>query len=156
MYDLLSLTRTSLNHTSKTGPSTDEFKAQSAWSLCNGRFHNTQSGERFMTHDDVIKWKHFPPYWPFVRGIHRLPVNSPHKGQWHGALMFVFFHLCLNNRLSKQSWGWWFETPSHNDFIVMHMFWIKIIIASDNVLLRCYTLINLYQPDIYFLQDNKL
>ena len=23
----------------------------------------------------------------------------------------VFFHLCLNKRLSKQSWGWWFETP---------------------------------------------
>ena len=24
-------------------------------------------------HDDVIKWKHFPRYWPFVRGIHRSP-----------------------------------------------------------------------------------
>ena len=24
----------------------------------------------------------------FVRGIHRSPVNSPHKGQWRGALMF--------------------------------------------------------------------
>ena len=24
----------------------------------------------------------------------------------------VFFHLCLNKRLSKQSCGWWFETPS--------------------------------------------
>ena len=24
-----------------------------------------------ITHDDVIKWKHFPRYWPFVRGIHR-------------------------------------------------------------------------------------
>ena len=31
-------------------------------------------------HDDVIKWKHFPRYWPFVRGIHRSPVNSLHKG----------------------------------------------------------------------------
>ena len=30
-------------------------------------------------HDDVSKGKHFPRYWPFVRGIHRLPVNSPHK-----------------------------------------------------------------------------
>ena len=33
-------------------------------------------------HDDVIKWKHFPRSWPFVRGI------SPHKGKWRGALMF--------------------------------------------------------------------
>ena len=24
----------------------------------------------------------------------------------------VFFDLSLNKRLSKQSWGWWFETPS--------------------------------------------
>ena len=40
-----------------------------------------------VSHDDVIKWKYFPRYWPFVRGIHRSPVNSPHKGQWRGALM---------------------------------------------------------------------
>ena len=39
-------------------------------------------------HDDVIKWKLFLRYWPFVRGIHRSPVNSPHKGQWRRALMF--------------------------------------------------------------------
>ena len=25
----------------------------------------------YWSHDDVIKWKHFPRYWPFVRGIHR-------------------------------------------------------------------------------------
>ena len=37
-------------------------------------------------------------------------MNSPHKGQWRGALD-VFFDLCLDKRLSKQSWGWWLETP---------------------------------------------
>ena len=62
-------------------------------------------------HDDVIKWKHFLRYWPFVRGIHRSPVNSPHKGQWRGALMFSLI-CALNKRLSKQWWCWWFETPS--------------------------------------------
>ena len=41
-----------------------------------------------ITYDGVIKWKHFPRYWPFVRGIHRSPVNYPHKGQWRGALIF--------------------------------------------------------------------
>ena len=40
-------------------------------------------------HDDVIKWKHFPRYWLFVREIHRSLVNSPRKGQWRGALMFT-------------------------------------------------------------------
>ena len=51
-------------------------------------------------------WRHqmetFPRYWPFVRGIHRSPVNSPHKGQWRGALMFslicVWINCCVNNR----------------------------------------------------------
>ena len=40
-------------------------------------------------HDEVIEWKHFPRYWPFGWGIHRSPVNSPHKGQWRGALMWL-------------------------------------------------------------------
>ena len=75
------------------------------WWRCNSG-HNVY-------HDDVIKWKHFPRYWPFVRGTHRSPVNSPIKGQWRGALMFTL--ICtwtLNKRLSKQSWVWWFEMPS--------------------------------------------
>ena len=41
-------------------------------------------------HDDIIKWKHFPRYWPFVQGIHQSPVNSPHKGQWRRALIFLW------------------------------------------------------------------
>ena len=60
-------------------------------------------------HDDVIKRKHYPRCWPFVRGIHRFPVNSPHKGQWREALIFLF-DLCPNKRLSKQRWCWWIET----------------------------------------------
>ena len=39
-------------------------------------------------HDDVIKWKHFPRCWSFVRRVHRWSVNSPRKGQWRGAVMF--------------------------------------------------------------------
>ena len=62
-------------------------------------------------HDDAIKWKHFPRYWPFVKGIHWSPVNSPYKGHWRGTLMF-FFYLHLNKRLSKLSRRRWFETPS--------------------------------------------
>ena len=64
-------------------------------------------------HDDVIKWKHFRRYYPFVRGIHRSPGNSPHKGQWRGALMFSW--ICnLKKRLSKQSIRRWFEAPSRS------------------------------------------
>ena len=59
-------------------------------------------------HDDVIKWKHFPRYWPFVRGTHRgFPAQRPVTRRFD-----VFFDIHLNKRLSKQSWGWWFEAPS--------------------------------------------
>ena len=37
----------------------DTFTAQNQW--CRN----------VSCHDDVIKWKHFPRYWPFVRRIHR-------------------------------------------------------------------------------------
>ena len=56
-----------------------------------------------LKHDDVIKWKHFPRYWPFVRGIHRSPRNSPHKGQCRGALTFCVICAWIKG---------WFETPS--------------------------------------------
>ena len=29
----------------------------------------TRKWRNFCIHDDVIKWKHFPRYWPFVRGV---------------------------------------------------------------------------------------
>ena len=75
---------------------------------CSVVLNNSPCG--LTDHDDVIIWKHFPRYWPFVRGIHRSPVNSPHESQWRGALLFSLT-CALNKRLSKQSRGWWFETP---------------------------------------------
>ena len=44
----------------------------------------------WVSHDEVIKWKHFPHYWPFVRGIGWFPVNSPHKGHWRRVLCFLW------------------------------------------------------------------
>ena len=43
--------------------------------------------------------------------------NSPVTGEFPSQRPVtqsfdVFFDLRLNKRLSKQSWGWWFETPS--------------------------------------------
>ena len=50
--------------------------------------------------------------WSFVRGIHRSPVNSPHKGQWRGALMFSFTRACINGDLRRQQ--------AHYDVTVMY------------------------------------
>ena len=67
------------------------------------------------THDDVIKWKHFPRYWPFVRGIHR----SQHKGQWLGALMFTLICARINGWVNNREAGDLRRYRAHYDVIVM-------------------------------------
>ena len=70
-------------------------------------------------HDDVIKWKQFPRCWPFVREIHRSPVNSPHKGQWRGALMFSWFWVWINGWANNRKAGDLRRYRAHYDVIVM-------------------------------------
>ena len=53
-------------------------------------------------HDDVIKWKRC---WPFVQGIHQSPVNSPHKGQWRGDLMFSLIGAWTNSWANNVNGG---------------------------------------------------
>ena len=72
-------------------------------------------------HDDVIKWKHFPRNWPFVREIHRSPVNFPHKGQWRGALMFSLIYAWINDWVNNRGAGELRRQHGHYDVIVMLM-----------------------------------
>ena len=65
-------------------------------------------------HDDVIKWKHFPRYHAALCAGNS-PVTGEFSAQRPVTQSFdVFFDLRLNKRLSKQSWGWWTETPSRS------------------------------------------
>ena len=82
--------------------------------------HNIQYPLIHNHHDDVIKWKNFPRYWPFVRGIHRSPVNSPHKGQWRGALMFTLIYARINGWVNNCEAGDLRRYHTHYDVIVMH------------------------------------
>ena len=59
----------------------------------------------FPRHDDVIQWKYFPRYWPFMRGIHRSPVSCPHKGQWRGPLMFSLVCALINSWINNREAG---------------------------------------------------
>ena len=70
-------------------------------------------------HDDVIKWKYFTRNWPFVRGIHRSPVNSPHKGQWRGALMLFFICVWINGWVNNREAGDLRRYRAHCDVTVM-------------------------------------
>ena len=71
-------------------------------------------------HDDVIKWKHFPRHCPYVRGIYRSPVNSPHKGQWRGALMFSLICVWINGWINNREAGDLTRYRAHYDVIVMN------------------------------------
>ena len=62
--------------------------------------------------------------------------NSPVSGEFPAQRPVtrsfdLFFDLCLNNRLSKQLWGWWFETPSCP--LWRHCNHLQIIHLLDNV-----------------------
>ena len=70
-------------------------------------------------HDDVIKWKHFPRYWPIVRGIHRSPSNSLHMGQRRGALMFFLICAWISNWVNNRKAGDLKRHRAHYDVIVM-------------------------------------
>ena len=75
--------------------------------------------EQDWTHDDVIKWKHFPRCWPFVRGIHPSPVNSPHKGQWRGALMVSLICVWIIGWVNNREAGDLRRYRTHYDVTVM-------------------------------------
>ena len=66
------------------------------------------SGEfKCYVHDDLIKWKH---YWP---------VNSPHKGQWRGALMFSLICNRPNDWVNSREAGDLGRHRAHYDVIEM-------------------------------------
>ena len=88
-------------------------------------------------HYDVIKWEHLPRYWPFVRGIHRSPVNSPHKGQWRGALMFSSICTRVNGWVNNGEAGDLRRHRAHYDVILMYTVqryayqYVRVILPSS-------------------------
>ena len=68
------------------------------------------------SHDDVIEWKHFPRYWPFVRGI---PGEFPHKGQWRGALIFNFICAWTKGWVNNRDAGDLRRNRAHYDVTVI-------------------------------------
>ena len=94
----------------------------------------------FVKHDDVIKWKHFPRYWPFVRGIHRSRVNSPHKGQSREALMFSLICVWIDGWINNRPAGDLRRYPAHYDVTLMcvisqHKLQIKFMSTSCQIAL---------------------
>ena len=85
------------------------MKTKTSWSLCPSNFVE-QLCWLYLSRDMAAWWRYRMETFSELLAL--CAGKSPHKGRWRGALMF-FSALCLNKRLSKQSWGWWIETPSH-------------------------------------------
>ena len=73
-------------------------------------------------HDDVIKWKHFLRYWPFV-----------HKGHWRRALMFSLIWAWINDWVNSREAGDLRRRRAHCDVILMitMITWIKGDVIND-------------------------
>ena len=81
-----------------------------------------------------MKSKHFPCYWPFVRGIHRSALNSPHKGQWRGALMFSLICVWITGWTNNRGAGDLRRHRAHYDVTLMPFYESKTEIAVGDIL----------------------
>ena len=100
-----------------------------------------------MLHDNITKWKHFPHYWPLVRGIHRSLVNSPHKGQWRGALMFSLICAWINSWVNNCEAGDLRRHRTHYDVIGnglrnSHLWWSSLAFYWEQFRSKCPTLVH--------------
>ena len=126
--DYLSMPRSTLSCVSKTRPHVlNSQQTPHISSSCTGELWGMErlmwESRRKMKaifHNDVIKWwKHFPRYWPFVWGIYRSPVNSPHKSQWRGTLMFSLICTWVNGWVNNREVGDLWRHHAHYDVTVM-------------------------------------
>ena len=79
--------------------------------------------KEYSRHDNIIKWEHFLRYWPFMWGIHRSPGNSPHKGQWRGALMFSLICDWINGSVNDR----------YASDLICHRAHYNVIVMSNSV-----------------------
>ena len=96
---------------------------------------------KFAFHDDVIKWKHILRNWPFVREIHRSPVNFPHKGQWRGALIFSLIYAWINDWVNNHEAGDLRRQHGHYDVIVMQLLPVGkgVTVSGSALFCACWT-----------------
>ena len=112
---------------------------------------------RLKEHDDVIKWKHFPRNWPFVRWIHRSPMNVPHKGQWRGALMFSSICAWTNGWANNRDAGDLRRHCAHYDVTVMTFknFWTCFNQGSNMIMKLCVVKIICDNDNFWHMNDKK-
>ena len=78
----------------------------------------------------VAWWRHqmetFSALLALCAGNSPVPVNSPHKGQWRGALMFSVIYAWINDWVNDREAGDLRRQRGHYDVIVMRAFKLKL------------------------------
>ena len=71
--------------------------------------------------DKLIWWRHKMETFSALLApcAGNSPVNSPHKGQWRGALMSSLICTWINAWVSNREVGYWIRHHAHYDVIVM-------------------------------------
>ena len=91
---------------------------------CSGPFWNVQFQPGSQRR---IWWRHkmeiFSVLLVLCAGNHRSPVNSPHKGQWRGALMFSLIYAWINGWVNNHETGDLRCHHTHYDVTVMSYLW---------------------------------
>ena len=100
--------------------------------LAKRQWNTTLVSDLWMSSSWLMKWKHFPRYWPFVRGIHRSPMNSPHKGQWRGALMISLIYVWINGWVNNREAGDLRRYRAHYDVTVM-LRWLDNDVTATSI-----------------------
>ena len=97
------------------------------WRVCNVTGNGDRDKSKIndgnslvVSHSKAMNWKRFLTWWrhqmeTFSALLAICAGNSPVPGEFPAQRPVtrsfdIFFDLRLNKRLSKQSWGWWFET----------------------------------------------
>ena len=97
------------------------------------------------SHLAVSWWRHqmetFSALLVICMGIHRSPVNSPHKGQWHGALMFSLICTRINGWVNTGEAGDLRRYRAHYDVTVMCTCIACVTIQYMRYLLYCLVML---------------
>ena len=101
-------------------PVTGEFPAQRPVTRSFAVSFDLRLNKRlpWVNNGDRGWWSETPsrPLWRHCNGV---PVNSPHKGQWRGALMFSLICAWINGWVSNREAGDLRRHRAHYDVIVM-------------------------------------
>ena len=86
---------------------------------------------------DVTWWRHqmviFSALLALCAGNSPVPVNSPHKGQWRGALVFSLICAWINGWVNNRETGDLRRNRGHYDVSVMHILWNILYVRTQEV-----------------------